>query len=71
MFDNELFNVDGSIRFERVEASGFAIGGGTEFLIAPDPSNPALLIPAMTANGVSEQLNYARSYTSWTVGGHS
>ena len=68
VFDNDLFNVDGSIRFERVEASGFAIGGGTEFLIAPDPSNPTLLIPAITSNGVSEQLNYARSYTSWTVG---
>lgn len=66
--DHDLFNIDGSIRFERVEASGYAIGGGSEFLVAPDPSRPTLLIPAITANGVREQLDYARSYTSWTVG---
>lgn len=68
VLDHERFNLDGSIRFERVEASGFAIGGGTEFLVAPDPSRPGLLISAMTANGVREQLNYSRSYTSWTAG---
>ncbi len=69
VFDNDLFNLDGSIRFERVEASGYAFGGGSEFLVAPDPSRPTLLIPAITANGVSEELDYTRSYTSWTLGG--
>lgn len=68
IFDHERFNIDASIRFERVSAGGFAVGGGTEFLVAPDPSRPGLLIPAMTANGTREILDYSRSYTSWSVG---
>jgi outer membrane receptor protein involved in Fe transport len=68
VLDHDLFNIDGSIRFERVAASGFAIGGGGTFLVSPDPSNPDLQIEAITANGVRENLDYARSYTSWSVG---
>ena len=66
--DHERFNLDASIRFERVAASGFAIAGGGTFLVSPNPSNPALRIEAITANGVRENLDYARSYTSWSVG---
>lgn len=69
VFDNDVFNIDASVRFETVNASGNAIGGGSEFLVAPDPSRPTLLIPAMTANGTREFLDYSRSYTSWSVGG--
>lgn len=69
VFDHDLFNLDASVRFERVSASGFAIGGGSTFLVSPDPSNPALQIEAITANGVRELLDYSRSYTSWSVGG--
>ena len=68
VFDNDLLNLDASIRFERVAASGYAIGGGAEFLVTPDQSNPGLQIPAITANGVREQLDYSRSYTSWSLG---
>jgi outer membrane receptor protein involved in Fe transport len=68
VLDNDSFNLDGSVRFEKVKASGYAIGGGAEFNIQPDPSNPALLIPAMTANGTREVLNYSRRYTSWSGG---
>lgn len=69
VFDHELFNLDASVRFERVSASGYAIGGGATFLVTPDPTRPALQIEAITANGVREQLDYNRSYTSWSVGG--
>lgn len=65
VLDNDAFNIDGSVRFERVKASGYAIGGGAEFNI----SSGGVLIPTMTANGGRETLDYARSYTSWTVGG--
>jgi outer membrane receptor protein involved in Fe transport len=68
VFDHEKFNLDASVRFERVSASGFAIGGGSTFLVSPDPSNPGLQIEAITANGVREELDYARSYTSWSLG---
>lgn len=68
IFDHELFNIDASVRFERISASGFAVGGGAEFNVAPDPSRPGLLIPAMTANGTREVLDYSRSYTSWSIG---
>lgn len=69
VFDHDLFNIDASIRFERVSASGYAIAGGNTFLVSPDPSNPGLQIEAITANGNRELLDYSRSYTSWSVGG--
>lgn len=68
VLDHDLFNLDASVRFERVAASGFAIGGGSTFLVSPNPSNPGLRIEAITANGVRENLDYARSYTSWSLG---
>jgi outer membrane receptor protein involved in Fe transport len=64
VLDNDTFNIDGSVRFETVKASGFAIGGGAEF---PVVSN-GVAIPTMTANGTREVLDYKRSYTSWTAG---
>lgn len=69
VFDHDVFNLDASVRFERVSASGYAIGGGSTFLVSPDPSRPNLRIEAITANGTREQLDYSRSYTSWSVGG--
>ncbi|WP_435418289.1 TonB-dependent receptor [Parerythrobacter aurantius] len=69
VLDHDLFNFDASVRFERVSASGYAIAGGNTFLVTPDPSRPTLQIEAITANGTREQLDYSRSYTSWSVGG--
>ena len=65
VLDNDDFNLDGSVRFERVKAAGYTIGGGAEFNI----NSNGVLIPTMTANGAREILDYSRSYTSWTVGG--
>ena len=64
-FDHDMFGVDGSVRFERVKASGYAIGGGNEFNI----DSNGVTIPTITSNGVRENLNYTRSYTSYTFGG--
>ncbi|UIP06459.1 TonB-dependent receptor [Erythrobacter sp. SDW2] len=69
VLDGDLFNFDASVRFERVAASGYTIAGGNTFLVSPDPSRPNLRIEAITANGTREQLDYSRSYTSWSVGG--
>jgi outer membrane receptor protein involved in Fe transport len=63
--DADRFGLDGSIRFDRVKASGYAIGGGAEFPVNSD----GIIIPAITSNGTREVLNYTRSYTSWSVGG--
>jgi outer membrane receptor protein involved in Fe transport len=64
VLDNDMFNIDGSVRFESVKASGYAIGGGAEFNVLSN----GVLIPTMTANGTRETLDYKRSYTSWTAG---
>lgn len=64
-FDTELFTIDGSMRWENVEASGWAIGGGEEFLTEVDGAQ----IPTLIANGTEEYLDYEESYESWTVGG--
>lgn len=62
--DTELFAIDGSVRFDRVDASGFAQAGGSEFFVTSNGVD----IPAIVADGVREVLNYSRSYTSWTGG---
>jgi outer membrane receptor protein involved in Fe transport len=62
--DGDSFAIDGSVRFERVKATGGGTQGGTEFIINSDGVN----IPALRSNSPREVLNYARSYTSWTAG---
>jgi outer membrane receptor protein involved in Fe transport len=64
ILDNDTFNLDGSVRFEKVKASGYTIKGGAEFNV----NSSGVLIPTMTANGPREVLDYKRSYTSWTAG---
>lgn len=64
VLDNDTFNLDGSVRFETVKASGFTIAGGPEFNV----NSGGVLIPTITANGRREVLDYSRSYTSWTAG---
>jgi outer membrane receptor protein involved in Fe transport len=63
--DADRFAVDGSIRFERIKASGGGTQGGTEFFVNSNGVN----IPAIVSNSARENLNYTRSYTSWTIGG--
>ena len=62
--DSDAFNLDGSVRFESVKASGGGTQGGSQFLV----NSNGVLIPAITSNGSREVLNYTRSYTSWTGG---
>jgi outer membrane receptor protein involved in Fe transport len=64
VLDNDVFNIDGSVRFESVKASGTTIAGGAEFNVL----SGGVLIPTATANGATEVLDYKRSYTSWTAG---
>ena len=64
VLDNDTFNLDGSVRFETVKASGSTIAGGPEFNV----DSSGVLIPTITANGNREVLDYKRSYTSWTAG---
>ncbi len=77
--DNQRFNVDGSVRFDEIDASGFNIGGGEEFFVDPlgvvvgtsasDYVAGQGLVTAMLPNGTREILDYSVDYTSWTVGG--
>lgn len=62
--DSDRVNLDGSVRFESVKASGSGTSGGSEFLV----NSNGVSIPTMIANGPREVLNYTRSYTSWTGG---
>lgn len=62
----DQFQLDGSIRFESVKASGGGTPGGTTaFNVVSDGVN----IQAIKSNGPREVLNYTRNYTSWTIGG--
>jgi outer membrane receptor protein involved in Fe transport len=64
MFDNDTFNLDGSVRFEKVQATGTTQRGGAEFNVV----SGGVTIPAILPNGLREVLDYSRSYTSWTGG---
>lgn len=59
------FQIDGSVRFESVKASGSGRAGGAEFFV----NSSGVQIPAILANGPVEVLDYRRNYTSWTIGG--
>lgn len=68
--DNDHFAVDGSVRFEMLDASGWAVGGSaTEFNTPVTVDGVTTLIPTIIADGTREILDYKRSYTTWTVGG--
>ena len=77
--DNERFNIDASVRQDTIKASGFNIGGGSEFFVDPngavvgtsaaDYVPGAGFITAMLPNGTQEILDYDVDYTSYTVGG--
>lgn len=62
--DSDHFQVDGSVRFDNLKASGWTQGGGAQFFT----NNAGVNIPTATTNGAQEQLDYSRSYTSYTVG---
>ncbi len=62
---NDAFDIDGSVRFESVKASGTTTKGGAAF----NTLSGGVLIPTMIANGAREYLNYTRNYTSWSLGG--
>lgn len=63
--DTEDFTLDGSVRRETIDASGWAFSGGSSFNTDVD----GVLIPTIISNGSKENLNYSVSYNSWTVGG--
>jgi outer membrane receptor protein involved in Fe transport len=62
--DADKFGLDGSVRFEQVEARGTTVQGGNEFLV----NSGGVQIPTIRADGAREALNYTRSYTAWSVG---
>jgi outer membrane receptor protein involved in Fe transport len=62
--DNDKFGLDASVRFEAVQAKGKTQAGGAEFLV----NSGGVQIATITTNGPTEQLNYTRRYTSWSVG---
>ncbi|WP_085340842.1 TonB-dependent receptor [Aquidulcibacter paucihalophilus] len=62
--DADKFALDGSVRFESVEARGTTVAGGPEFLV----NSGGVQITTIRANGARERLNYTRDYTSWSVG---
>ncbi len=64
-FDTDSFAVDGSVRFDNVKASGWAIVGGDSFNTVVG----GVAIPTIIANGAREVSDYSRSYTSWSFGG--
>ena len=65
-FDADRFGVDASVRRDSVKASGSTIHSDN---IAINTNVNGVLIPTLLANGPQENLNYTRSYNSWSVGG--
>ncbi len=67
--DNDNFVIDGSMRFEMLRASGYAIGGSsTEFNTPVSFNGITTNIPTINATGTREVLDYGRNYTTWTAG---
>jgi outer membrane receptor protein involved in Fe transport len=72
-FDAGRWDLDGSVRFESMRASGWAHAGGAEFPTAVnttdrDGNAVTVLIPTIISDGASENLDYKRTYTAYSVG---
>jgi outer membrane receptor protein involved in Fe transport len=63
-FNAQRFDIDGSIRFENIKASGWAIKGGSSF----DTNVSGVLIPTFIANGPGEVYDYTRKYQTYSLG---
>ncbi|UAK23154.1 TonB-dependent receptor domain-containing protein [Sphingomonas nostoxanthinifaciens] len=61
-------NLDGSVRFDRVAGKGFAQGGvaGANYTVS-DALGTAV-IPSLIAASAKENINYLKSYSSWSAG---
>ncbi len=80
--DADKFDLDGSVRFDNVKASGWArsalilpelqdaLGNVTRAAVISQGTVNVngVALPYYTANGAKEVLNYSRSYTSWSFG---
>jgi outer membrane receptor protein involved in Fe transport len=62
------FDIDASLRQDHMKASGWAKGGvaGPDVTVSDNLGSATL--PSLVANGPMEVLNYAKSYTSYSVG---
>jgi hypothetical protein len=65
-FETDDFILDGSVRRDTVDASGFTIQSSGEALVTVVDS---VEIPTLLSDGNQENLDYSVSYTSWTFGG--
>jgi outer membrane receptor protein involved in Fe transport len=63
-FNANRFDLDGSIRFENVKATGWAIKGGSSF----DTVVNGVAIPTLIANGAEEVYDYGRTYQTYSLG---
>jgi len=62
-------DLDGSVRFDSVKASGWSEGGVTgPNVVVTDALGKATLPSLIAANSPSEVLNYTKNYTSWSFG---
>jgi outer membrane receptor protein involved in Fe transport len=74
-FDLGRLDIDGSVRFDSVHASGWTVQGGNAFNTPVTQVDPATgntvttQIPTLVANGAQENLDYTEKYTSWSLGG--
>lgn len=68
-FNTGRWDFDGSVRFESMQANGWAHAGGTEFNTPVLANGNTVQIPTIISNGPGEFLDYSRSYTAYSLGG--
>ena len=62
------WDLDGSIRFEKMTASGWALGGVAGPNITVSDELGSAVLPSMVAGGSKENLSYTKSYSSYSFG---
>jgi len=75
------FDFDGSVRFENLRAGGWTQAGGNVFTTTVNALDPkatltstsgpvytSVAIPTLIANGASENLDYTKTYTNYSLG---
>ena len=67
-YANGGWDLDGSVRFENVKASGWAQGGVAGPSVAVSDDLGSATLPSLVAGGPKEVLGYTKTYTSYSFG---
>ncbi len=67
-YNGDGLDLDASVRYDSVKASGYALGGVAGPNVSVTDNLGTAILPSLVAGGPQENLNYTKSYVSYSAG---